>query len=115
MEVAKSTDAAIVVSSEWRDLGPVKLFIGPPDNNPEAKGDGSSVLEAQIMDALDDRGLWIEFNSGQKKWPDRPTQKLMVPWRFVLAIILQPDPAPQAKKIGYETSEPVPTSQPVPT
>jgi len=109
MDIAKHAQAAIAVSSEWRHLEAVEAFIAPPDN-PEAKADGSSVLEAQILDALDARGLWIELNSGQKKWPHRPTQKLMVPWQFVLAIILQPDLEPQAKKIGYETSEPLPAS-----
>jgi len=63
----------------------------------------------QILDAIDRRGLWIELNTGQTKWPDRPVQKLMVPWKFVLAIMLQPDlKPPEEKKIGYETSEPVP-------
>ena len=107
MEIAKNTHAAVIVSSERRHLGAVKLFIGPPDN-PTAVGDGSSLLEAQILDAVDPRGLWIELNSGQKKWPDRPAQKLMVPWNFVLAIVLQPDLEPSAKKVGYETSEPIP-------
>ncbi len=107
MEIAKHTHAAVIVSSEWRHLGAVKLFMGPSDN-PSAVGDGSSLLEARILDATDRCGLWIELNSGQKKWPDRPVQKLMVPWKFVLAIVLQPDLEPQEKKIGYETSEPVP-------
>ena len=106
MEIAKHTHAAVLVSSEWRNVGAVELFIGASDNrNAE---DGSSVLEAEILDAIDDRGLWIEFNSGQKKWPDRPAQKLMVPWKFVLALVLQPDLKPHENKIGYETSEPVP-------
>jgi hypothetical protein len=106
VEIAKHTHAAVLVSSEWRNVGAVEVFIGASDNrNAE---DGSSVLEAEILDAIDDRGLWIEFNSGQKKWPDRPAQKLMVPWKFVLALVLQPDLKPHENKIGYETSEPVP-------
>jgi hypothetical protein len=106
VEIAKHTHAAVLVSSEWRNVGAVDLFIGASDNrNAE---DGSSVLEAEILDAIDDRGLWIEFNSGQKKWPERPAQKLMVPWKFVLALVLQPDLKPHENKIGYETSEPVP-------
>ena len=106
MEIAKHTHAAVLVSSEWRNVGAVEVFIGASDNrNAE---DGSSVLEAEILDAIDDRGLWIEFNSGQKRWPDRPAQKLMVPWKFVLALVLQPDLKPHENKIGYETSEPVP-------
>jgi hypothetical protein len=32
----------------------------------------------------------------------------MVPWKFVLAIVLQPDLESPAKKVGYETSEPIP-------
>jgi len=106
VEIAKHTHAAVLVSSEWRNVGAVEVFIGASDNrNAE---DGSSVLEAEILDAIDDRGLWIEFNSGQKRWPDRPAQKLMVPWKFVLALVLQPDLKPHENKIGYETSEPVP-------
>jgi hypothetical protein len=108
MEIAKHTHAAIIVSSEWRHLGGVKHFVGLPED-PTAIGDGSSVLEAQILDSIDRRGVWIELNSGQKKWPDRPVQKIMVPWKFVLAIVLQPDlESPPEKKIGYETSEPIP-------
>jgi len=106
VEIAKHTHAAVLVSSEWRNVGAVEVFIGASDNrNAE---DGSSVLEAEILDAIDDRGLWIEFNSGQKRWPDRPAQKLMVPWKFVVALVLQPDLKPHENKIGYETSEPVP-------
>jgi len=107
MDLAKHTYAAVVISSEWRQLGAVRLFIGPPDNS-TAAGDGSSLLEAQILDATDRRGLWLELNSGQKQSPDRPAQKLMVPWKFVLAIVLQPNLEPKEKKVGYETSEPVP-------
>ena len=107
MEIAKHTHVAVIVSSEWRSVGAVKLFIGASDN-PNAIEDGTSVLEAEILDATDDHGLWIELNSGQKQWPDRPAQKLMVSWKFVLAIMLQPDLKPHEKEIGYETSEPVP-------
>jgi hypothetical protein len=106
VEIAKHTHAAVLVSSEWRNIKAVELFIGASDNrNAE---DGSSVLETEILDAIDDRGLWIEFNSGQNKWPDCPAQKLMVPWQFVLALVLQTDLKPHENKIGYETSEPVP-------
>jgi len=107
LDIAKYGHAAVVVSSEWRRLVAVKLLIGPPDNPPTV-GDGSSLLEAQILDATDQRGLWIELNSGQKNWSDSPAQKLMVPWNFVLAIVLQPDLEPRAKEVGYQTSEPVP-------
>ena len=107
MEIAKNTYAALIVSSEWRHLPGVKLFIGPPDN-PDAVGEGSSILEGQILDAVDPNGLWFELNSGQKKRPDLPVQKIMVPWKFILAIVLQPDLEPPAKKVGYETSEPIP-------
>jgi hypothetical protein len=82
VEIAKHTHAAVIVSSEWRNVGAVKLFIGASDK-PDTVEDGDSVLEAEILDAIDHRGLWIELNSGQKKWPDRPVQKLMVPWKFV--------------------------------
>jgi hypothetical protein len=77
-------------------------------DNPDAVEDGSSLLDAEILDAIDDRGLWIELNGGQKEWRDCPAQKLMVPWRFVLAIMLQPDLRPRENKINYETSEPMP-------
>jgi hypothetical protein len=107
VEIAKHTPAAVIVSTEWRNIGAVKRLIGT-SNNPSAAEDGSSVLEAEILDAIDDCGLWIELNSGQTKWPDRPVQRLMVPWKFVLAIVLQPDLKPQENKVGYETSEPVP-------
>ena len=107
MEIAKHARAAVIVSSEWRNIGAVKLLIGASDN-PATAEDGNSVLEAEILDAIDDRGLWIELNGGPKKWPDRPTQKLMVPWTFVLAIVLQPDLKLRENKVGYETSEPVP-------
>lgn len=107
MEIAKHTHAAVIVSSEWRNVGAVKLLIGTSDN-PDTIEDGSSVLEAGILDALDERGLWVELNGGQKKLPDRAAQKLMVPWKFVLAIVLQPDLKPHENKVGYETSEPVP-------
>jgi hypothetical protein len=107
MEIAKHTHATVVVSSEWRHVGAVMLLLGASDN-PDGVEDGSSVLDAEILDAIDDRGLWIELNGGQKKWPDRPTQKLMLPWKFVLAIVLQPDLKPHENKVGYETSEPIP-------
>ncbi len=107
MEIAKHSEAAVIVSSDWRHLGAVKLYIGLPDN-PNAVGDGSSLLEAQILDANDNRGLWIELNSGQKKWPERPAQKLMVPWQFVLAIVLQPDLEAKPKGVGYPAAAEVP-------
>jgi len=107
MEIAKHTHATVIVSSEWRNVGALKLLIGASDN-PDTVEDGSSVLDAEILDAIDDRGLWIELNGGQKKRPDRPVQKLMLPWKFVLAIVLQPELKPQ-NKVGYETSEPIPT------
>src|SRR5882757_10545278 len=102
MEIAKHAHATVIVSSEWRNVGAVKLLIGASDN-PDSVEDGGS-LEAEILDAIDERGLWIELNGGQKKWPDRPVQKLMVPWKFVLAIVLQPDLKPRENKVGYETS-----------
>jgi hypothetical protein len=68
MEIAKHTHATVIVSSEWRNLGAVNLLIGVPDN-PDTGEDGSSVLDAEILDAIDDRGLWIELNAGQKEWP----------------------------------------------
>jgi hypothetical protein len=108
VEFAKHTHAAVIVSSEWRNIGAVKLLIGKSEN-PNAGEDGGSVLEAEILDAIGDRGLWIELNGAPRKLTDRPTQKLMVPWRFVLAIVLQPDLKPHENKVGYETSEPVPT------
>jgi hypothetical protein len=107
MEIAKHTQVAVIVSSEWWKVGAVKLFIGASDK-PNAIEDGSSVLEAEILDATDDHGLWIELNGRQKQWPDRPAQKLTVSWKFVVAIMLQPDLKPHEKEIGYETSEPVP-------
>jgi hypothetical protein len=107
VEIAKHTHATVIVSSEWRNLGAVKLLIGVSDN-PDTVEDGSSVLNAEILDATEDRGLWIELNSGQKEWPNRAAQKLMVPWKFVLAIVLRPDVKPYEIKVGYETSEPVP-------
>ena len=107
MEIPKHTHAAVIVTSEWRNVGAVALFIGTPES-PTTVEDGSSVLEAEILDAIDDRGLWIELNAGQKEWPDRAAQKLMVPWKFVLGIVLQPDLKPRENKVGYETSEPVP-------
>jgi hypothetical protein len=103
MEIAKLTEAAIIVSSDWRHLGAMKHFLGPSDD-PSAAVDGSSLLEAQVLDANDNRGLWIELNSGQKKWPDRPAQKLMIPWQFVLAIVLQPDLEAKPKGVGYPPS-----------
>jgi len=106
VEIAKHTRATVIVSSEWRNVGAVKLLIG--SDNPDSVEDGSSVLDAEILDSIDDRGLWIELNGGQTKWPDRPAQKLMIPWKFVLAILLQPDLKPRENKVGYETSEPVP-------
>jgi hypothetical protein len=107
VEITKHTHATVIVSSEWRNVGAVKFLIGTSDN-PSTVDDGSSVMEAEILDAIDDRGLWIELNGGQTKWRDRPTQKLMVPWKFVLAILRQPDLKLRENKVGYETSEPVP-------
>lgn len=107
MEITKNTHAVVIVSSEWRQFPQVKRLIGPPDN-PDAVGEGSSTLEGQILDSVDQNGLWVELNSGHKKWLDRPVQKVLVPWKFVLAIVLQPDLEPPAKKVGYETSEPIP-------
>jgi hypothetical protein len=99
VEIPKHTHAAVIVTSEWRNVGAVKLFIGTPES-PLTVEDGSSVLEAEILDAIDERGLWIELNGGQRQ--------SMVPWKFVLAILLQPDLKPHENKVGYETSEPVP-------
>src|SRR5579872_1432350 len=45
-------------------------------------GGWCSPPETQILDATDRRGLWLELNSGQKQWPDRPAHKLMVPWKL---------------------------------
>jgi hypothetical protein len=106
VEIAKHTHATVVVSSEWRNLGAIKLLIGVSDNTDTVE-DGS-ILDAEILDAIDDRGLWIELNGGQREWPDCPAQKLMIPWRFVLAIMLQPDTKPRENKVSYQTSEPVP-------
>jgi hypothetical protein len=107
MEIAKHTHATVIVSSEWRNIGAIRLLIGASDI-PDTIEDGSSVLDAEILDAIDDRGLWIELSGGQEKQPDRAAQKLMVPWKFVLAIVLQPELKPNENKVGYETSEPVP-------
>jgi hypothetical protein len=107
VEIAKHTHAAVIVSAEWRNVGAVKLSIGASEN-PNTVEDGSRVMEAEILDAIDDRGLWIELNGECTKYPDRPAQILMVPWRFVIAIVLQPDLKPHEHKVGYETSEPVP-------
>jgi len=107
VEIAKHTHATVVVSSEWRNLAAIELLIGVSDN-PATVEDGSSILDAEILDAVDDRGLWIEMNGGQKEWRDCPGQKLMLPWRFVLAIVLPPDLKPRENKVSYETREPVP-------
>ena len=100
MEIAKNTDAVVIVTSKWRHLSGIERFVGPSDNA-GVTGDESSSLQVQILDADDARGLWFELNSGQKKWPDRPTQKLMVPWPYVLAIVLQPDLEPKPSTIGF--------------
>ena len=107
MEIAKNTLAAVIVTSAWRHLPGVEQFVGPSDN-PSAVGEGSSTLEGQILDALDPRGLWFELNSGQKKWPDLPTHKLMVPWTFVLAIVLQPDLEAKPNIVGYPATAEAP-------
>ena len=108
MEVAKHTHAAVIVSSEWQNVGAVKLFIGASDN-PNAFEDERAVSwRGKSLTPSMTHGLWIELDGGQRKWADRPAQKLMVPWKFALAILLQPDFKPHENKVGYETSEPVP-------
>jgi len=52
MEIAKHAHATVIVSSEWRNVGAVKLLIGASDN-PDSVEDGGS-LEAEILDAIDE-------------------------------------------------------------
>ena len=99
MEIVKNTPSAIVVSSQWRHFGGVNQFLGRPDHE-GTQSDGSSLIQAHILDANDRRGLWIELNSN-RKWPDHPIQNLFIPWQYVLAIVLQPDLKPSAKDVGF--------------
>lgn len=46
-------------------------MLGSSDTS-SMKPDGSSLLIAQILDAADHRGLWIELNSKREKWPEQP-------------------------------------------
>jgi hypothetical protein len=43
MEIAKHAQATVIVSSEWRNVGAVKLLIGASDN-PDTVEDGSSMV-----------------------------------------------------------------------
>ena len=99
MEIVKNTPSAIVVSSQWRHFGGINLYLGRADHVGTDE-DGSGVIEAHILDANDNRGLWIELNTN-RKWPDRPLQNLLIPWQYVLAVVLEPGLEPSESPVGF--------------
>ena len=90
--ILKNTTAVIVVRRAWANLAGVRWFlrrdapqdsIGSPDQEAHA-------LIVKILDSDDARGLFVELNTeAHKSDPNIQKFDLMIPWSFVLGIIVE--------------------------
>ena len=89
MSLPSGVVCAIAVDSTWRYSNAVHYLIGP-SNRPGFKAADSSLIEAKVLASDDPLGLWIELNSERQRDPDRPVLELLIPWRFVLGVCVNP-------------------------
>ena len=58
--------------------------------------DESHMLIARVLDDADPRGLWIELNTSRhKEDADVPLWNLLIPWKEVLAVVVDPTDGPE--------------------
>lgn len=107
MRIPTGVTCALAVDAVWRHSGAVNALVGPPDQ-PGARSSDSSLIFAKVLGSNDPFGLWIELNTESKRFPHLPVLQLTIPWRFVLAICVDPRELPNAhpdKRYGFPDSK----------
>lgn len=109
MRLKLNTDNAIVVKKSWARLHAIQLFLHDSTADEIEFPDDSHIIFAHVLDDSDERGLWIELKTKERKQDpaaDRPV--MLIPWNAVLSIVIANDFAEkieQAQKLkGNSTS-----------
>ena len=108
MRLKQNTDTAIVVKKSWANLQAIRLFLRDrPADEIQSPDDGHTIF-AHVLDDTDERGLWIELDTKERKKDpaaDRPA--LLIPWHAVLSIVIANDFAEkmaQGQKLGLSST-----------
>ncbi|MEN6537663.1 MAG: hypothetical protein ABFD89_28685 [Bryobacteraceae bacterium] len=108
MHIDKGASVAVVLNRNWANLYGVRFFLRQNETpQREIRGvDESHIVFAEVLDADDSRGLWIELNTDRHR--EDPTVErfsFLVPWREVLTIVIAKEFSPaireEARKIGF--------------
>jgi hypothetical protein len=93
MELKKNSSIAVIVPRGWINLRAVSLFVREGREIP--KDSDSHIILCKVLDAADSRGLWVEMNRGkQESDPSVKLQGILIPWEFVLSIVVRQDLSP---------------------
>lgn len=103
MRIPVDVVCAIVVDYKWRHLSAISVLVGPPDSPLPTPGD-SSLFFAKVLGIDDPLGLWIEWNSGRTRYPEKPVLQFCVPWHIILGVCVDSQDIP-GRQYGFTTSE----------
>jgi hypothetical protein len=106
MQIDKDASVAVIVKRSWANLYGVRLFLNESPQAEMRGVDESHILFANVLDAEDARGVWIEVarrkrtdNSGAAQF------RILIPWSEVLALVVGKEFSPairqEARKIGF--------------
>jgi hypothetical protein len=108
MQIKKGASVAVVVNRAWANLHGVRIFLREGQApGLEIRGiDQSHIVFADVLDADDSKGLWIELNSGRhQEDPAVKRYSFLVPWGQILTVVISEDFSPaireEARKIGF--------------
>jgi len=103
MSIPVGVTCALAVAADWRHSEAVTALVGPPDKPGAQKASKSSLIFAKVLGADDPVGLWIELNTDQRRRPDLPVLQLVIPWKFVFGVCVDPRDRP-SKSYGFSAS-----------
>lgn len=108
MQIDKDASIAVIVKRDWVNLHGVKMFLRQPEHvHAEIRGvDESHILFATVLDADDQRGVWIELAPNTPKADAAAERfKVLVPWSQILTIVVAKEFSAairnEARKIGF--------------
>lgn len=87
----KNVTATIVISRPWANLAGVRWFLrrGATADSIGSQNEVGHALIARILDGEDHHGLCVELNTeAHSKNPAIPKFTLLIPWLYVLAVVL---------------------------
>jgi hypothetical protein len=102
MPIRKGDEIAVTVTKEWAEaVGPVPLLhYFPGDETPTGR-----LFIARLVSLADPEGVWIESSDGLPSDKDYMADKMLVPWKFILAIRTSPCLQSKHEPPGFGNSE----------